>query len=67
MLYEYAVIKQPKFNNDGEEVEPAVVLVPPTTELASNPDHITLRAARALPDDETDNFDRIDVLIRPFA
>lgn len=65
-LFEYAVFKDEKLDKDGEVVEAAVVLVEPTTVLAKDDKQVGIRAAKAIPETEMDNLDRIQVVVRPF-
>lgn len=65
-LFEYAVFKDEKLDKDGEVVEAAVVLVAPITVLAKDEKQVGIRAAKAIPETEMDNLDRIQVVVRPF-
>lgn len=65
-LFEYAVFKDEKLDKDGEVVEAAVVLVEPITVLAKDEKQVGIRAAKAIPETEMDNLDRIQVVVRPF-
>lgn len=67
-LFEYAVILQPKTDKDDEEVEPGQIIVEPTTVLARNEGQAQMLAARAIPDEHTQNgkLDRLVVICRPF-
>jgi hypothetical protein len=65
-LYEFAIILQPKEDKDGNLVEPGLVLVDPKTILASSPENATLVAAKAIPDEQMGDLDRITVVVRPF-
>lgn len=65
-LFEYAVFKDEKTNKDGDVIDAAVILVPPTTILAKDEKHVGIRAAQAISSNEMDNLDRIQVVVRPF-
>ena len=65
-LFEYAVFKDEKLDKDGQVVDPAIVLVQPTTILAKDDKQVGLRAAKNIPDDQMDDLDRIQVVVRPF-
>jgi hypothetical protein len=66
-LYEYAVFKDEKRDKDDVVVDPAKVLVEVTPVLAKSDKEVAMRAAKAIPDEEMENIDRIQVLVRPFA
>ena len=66
-LYEYAVIKDAKFDADGQVTDPAAVITEPTTILADSRDQAEVLAARTIPDTEIGNLDRISILVRPFS
>lgn len=65
-LFEYAVIKNEKLDKDGEVTDDASLIVEPTTILARDAKQAELKAARAIPDSEMDNLDRLTVVVRPF-
>lgn len=65
-LFEYAVFKDEKLDENGKVVDAAVVLVPPTTVLAKDDKQVGIRAAKAISDDEMDDLDRIQIVVRPF-
>ena len=67
-LYEYAVILNEKRDKDGEETEPAELVVEPTTVLARDEGQAQMLAARASPESLTKNgkLDRLVVVVRPF-
>lgn len=65
-LWQYAVIKQPKEDKDGNVVEEGKVVVDPVTVLAADSDQATLLASRAIPEEEIGNLDRLTVAVRPF-
>lgn len=67
-LYEYAVICEPKFDKDGEEVEKGEIVVKPTTVLAKDDAQAQLLAGRAIPENYVNNgkLDRLVVAVRPF-
>lgn len=65
-LYEYAVIKDEKTDKDGDPFDPAAVVVPVRTVLAKDPEQASLLAARAIPETEMGDLDRLQVVVRPF-
>lgn len=65
-LYEYAVFKDEKKDKEGNVIDGATVLVPPTTVLASDDKQVGIRAAKAIPEEHMDDLDRIQVVVRPF-
>lgn len=67
-LYEYAVLLNEKRDKDGEEVEPAEIVVEPTTVLARDEGQAQMLAARAIPEEHTRDgkMDRLVVVVRPF-
>lgn len=65
-LFEYVVYKQEEKNKDGKVVDEAVVLVPVSSVLAKDETQVQLLAARAIPEQEIENLDRIQVVVRPF-
>lgn len=65
-LYEYAVILEEREDRDGEVVEPARLVVEPTTVLARDDAQAQIHAARSIPEDEIPNMDRLTVVVRPF-
>ena len=65
-LYEYAVIRDEKEDRDGNVVEQAEVIVPPTAVLARDDAQAQLLAARSIPEDKLDDLDRLTVVVRPF-
>lgn len=68
VLYEYAVILNEKRDKDGEETEPAEIVVKPTTIVAKDEQQAQMLAARAIPEEMISNgkLDRLMVVVRPF-
>jgi hypothetical protein len=66
-LFEYCVIKDEKRDKEDHVVDEAKVLVEITAILAKSDKEVAMRAAKAIPDEEMENIDRIQVLVRPFA
>lgn len=64
-LYQYAILKHPteKEKKDGKESE---VIVDLTTTLAHDDQGALLKAARAIPEGEMANLNRLEVAVRPF-
>lgn len=65
-IFEYAVIKDEKTDKDGNVVDPAAIVVEVTTTLARDAQQAQMLAARAIPEEELDNMDRLQVVVRPF-
>jgi len=65
-LFEYAVFKDEKKDKEGNVIDGATVLVPPTTVLANDDKQVGIRAAKAIPEKDMDDLDRIQVVVRPF-
>jgi hypothetical protein len=67
-LFEYAIIVNEKRDKDGEEVEPAELVVEPTTILARDEGQAQMLAARAIPEEFVNDgkLDRLVVVVRPF-
>lgn len=65
-LYQYAVIKDERTDDNGKVVEKAKVVVDVTTILAKDNEQATLLAARAIPDEHMDDLERLQVVVRPF-
>jgi hypothetical protein len=65
-LYEFCVFLDEKRDRDNELIEKAAVVVEPTTILASDEAQAQLLAARAIPDGDIVNIDRLVVVVRPF-
>lgn len=66
VLYQYAVILQPRVDKDGDITEEGAIVVDLTTVLAENEDQATLLASRAIPADFLDRLNRLTVAVRPF-
>jgi len=67
-IFEYAVILSEKRDKDGDETEPARIVVEPTTVLARDEAQAQMLAARAIPDELVSDgqIDRLVVVCRPF-
>lgn len=65
-IYQYAVIKQPKLDKDGETIEEGELIVPISSVLAKDEVQVQLLASRAIPEDEIINLDRLVVVVTPF-
>lgn len=66
MLFNYAVILQPKVDKDGEITEDGQLLVEPKPLLAKDKEQATLIAGRAIPEDSMSKLDRVTVVVSPF-
>lgn len=64
-LFEYAIILQEKKDNDGNVVEPAVLLAKDHV-LAKDVDQAQVRIARLIPEEHLSYLERVDLAIRPF-
>ena len=64
-LYEYAILWHPtkEQKEDGKKSE---VVVKPTTVLAPGDGVAQMIAVKAIPDKYAEEFDQIDIVIRPF-
>lgn len=65
-LFEYAVFKDEKVDKDGNVVDPATILVTPTTITAKDDKQVGMMAARAIGEEHMDDLDRIQIVVRPF-
>lgn len=65
-VYEYVVFKDEKRDKDDQVVDAAAVLVPVTLVVAEDDKQVGMMAARAIPEDQVVNLDRIQVVVRPF-
>jgi hypothetical protein len=61
LLFQYAVILQPKFDKEGEVSDPGKVIVDVTEVLAPDDQQVKLIA-----EEYTTSLDRIQVVVRPF-
>jgi len=66
-LYEYAIFKNEKLDKDGDVKEKAEVIVPITLVLARNTEQAKTMAARAIPEENVKDLDRLTVAVRPFG
>lgn len=64
-LFQYAVILHPS-DKELEDGVASKLLVDVTTILAKDASAVTLQAARAIPEENIDALDRIEVVVRPF-
>lgn len=65
-LFQYAVISQPKQDANGNVTEEAKIVIEPKTVLATDQTQATLLAGREIPEEELENLDRLQVVVRPF-
>lgn len=65
-LFEYAVILQPLQDKNGKTVEEGQILVGVETVLAKDETQVQLLASRAIPEDQMNDLDRLQVVVRPF-
>lgn len=64
-IYEYAILYKPS-KDEEKEGKTAEIIVKPTTLVASNEAEATFKAARAVPEEYADRYDRLEVAVRPF-
>lgn len=75
-LFEYAVLYHPKQTKEqierGEAVRfdtvrpKSVLLVTPTTIMASSDQEVSIQAARAIPTEYLDKLEDVEIVVRPF-
>lgn len=66
-LYEYAVwIDEKRDKQTDAVVDPAKVLVAPTTTIAKDDGQVAMIAARQIPTEYEDRLDRVQISVRPF-
>ncbi len=66
-VFEYVVwIDEKKDKQTDAVVDPAVVIVSPTTVLAKDDGQVAMIAARQIPDEYADRLDRVQISVRPF-
>jgi hypothetical protein len=64
-LFQYAIVLQPKFEDD-KEVEEGKIIKEISTIFAASDREVTIIAAREIPDEYMDQLDRVEVAVRPF-
>ena len=64
-LFQYAVILHPT-EEDRKKGAKSEVIVPPSEWFLATETEADMRAARAVPEDQVVNADRIEVAVRPF-
>ncbi len=64
-VYEYAIVLQPKYNDDGNKIQEGRLIAIDKV-LADSDDQAKIKIHRAIPEAEIENLDRIEVAIRPF-
>lgn len=65
-LFQYAVLKHPKKTDSNKEEGSTVVLVAPTTVLAVDEKTAAIKVARAIPENEIENLEQIEIVLQPF-
>ena len=65
-LFEYAVFKNEQRAKDGTVSDEAAILIQPTVVLAKDIGDVNVLAARAIPEEQVANLDRITIAVRPF-
>jgi hypothetical protein len=61
-LYQYIVLKHPSKNEDGD----TKVLIPEGSVLDKNEKTVASKLLRKLPEEEMDNLENIEIIVRPF-
>lgn len=64
-LYQYCMLLHPK-EKDGEFEGETTMLIEPRTVLAKDEKQAAIKIARKIPDNQMENLDRIDIVVRPF-
>lgn len=64
-LFEFCIIKHPS-DKEMEDGAAASILVMPTVVLASDESKAMVKAARAIPEEEINNLDNLEICLRPF-
>ena len=64
-LFQYAIVLQPKIEDD-KEVEEGKIIKEIETIFAASDREVTIRAAREIPEEYMDQLDRVEVAVRPF-
>lgn len=65
-LFMYAVLLHPKKKKDDDYEGETKILVEPDIILAKDERQAGIKVARKIPEDQLDNLDRIDILVKPF-
>jgi len=65
-LFQYAVLKHPKTNKEGKTEGNTEVLVQPTTILAVDEKTAAIKVAKAIPDNEMENLENIEIVLQSF-
>lgn len=68
-LFEYAIIYHPAQTKEDKDkgIDTKSILVQaPKTVLASNPESVSILAARDIPEEYTDRLDKVEIVVRPF-
>ncbi len=64
-LFEYAVLLHPT-KEESEKGTRSKLITPPATVLARDEKEVQMLISRQLPEDQLQNWDRIEVAVRPF-
>lgn len=65
-IFEYAVVFQPKNEDETKEREKPKLVVDVTRVLASSQQEVTILASRSIPADYLDRLDEVEIAVRPF-
>lgn len=69
-LFEYAVLHHPKATKEQAErgeTPKSVVLISPTSTLATSEEQVAVLASRAIPETHVDRLDEVEIVVRPFS
>ncbi len=64
-LYEFVALYHPK-KKKGEEKQRSKVIVDIQRVVADSEEEVQMLAARAIPEEYTDELDRVELAVRPF-
>ncbi len=65
-LFQYAVIWHPTEKQSKEEDKKSILIVEPTTILASDDKAVGMMAVMSIPENKRKEVDQIEIVIRPF-
>lgn len=69
-LFEYAVLHHPKATKEQaerNETPKSLVLIPPTSVLATGEDQVAVLASRAIPATHVEVLEDVEIVVRPFS
>lgn len=65
-LFEYVMLLHPLTNKEGKADNKTTILKDVTRVLAADEKQVGILAARNIPEDQIENLDRVEVIVRPF-